>query len=395
MARIILHFDLDAFYCAVEEKFNAEIVGKPFAVGGSADNRGVVASASYPARLFGVRSAMPMGEARRLCPELIVVPTRHSLYGEWSEKVMAILHNLTPLVEQLSIDEAFLDVTGIQSSAEAIARSLQMTIRSELELPCSIGVASNKLVAKIANNIGKARRKDGKPPCAVEVVPDGEEATYLARLPIRELWGVGPKTAEQFYALSIDTIGDIARQKEHFMIHHFGKNGYDMWRRAQGIDTRAVNTEHETKSISNETTFNHDIRDSEELRRVLRNLSENVGRRLRSKKISGRTINIKLRWSDFTTLTRQMTLQYPTQDDATIVREALGLFEAHWIKGKPVRLIGVGVSNLEDMAQQLSLWESAEDQKSRQLQRTLDELKEKFGDSAIKRGSNIRKNKRK
>lgn len=391
MARVILHFDLDSFYCAVEEKFNSELKDKPFAVGGEANSRGVVASASYPARLFGVRSAMPMSEARRLCPELIVVPTRHNLYGEWSEKVMAILHNLTPLVEQLSIDEAFLDVTGLKGSGEDIARRIQMTIRSELDLPCSFGVATNKLVAKIANNIGKARKKDGKPPCAVEVVAEGQEAEYLAKLPIRELWGVGPKTAESMYALNIETIGDIARQKEQFMIHHFGKHGYDMWRRARGIDTRAVETDGETKSISNEITFVHDVRDGDELRRVIRNLGENVGRRLRAKQINGRTINIKLRWEDFTTLTRQMTLQYATQDDVVIVREATRLFEANWIKNKPVRLIGVGVANLEESIQQLSLWESDHDKKIRQLQSTLDDLKQKFGDSAIKRGSNVRK----
>lgn len=391
MARIILHFDLDAFYCAVEEQFNSELVGKAFAVGGEAGNRGVVASCSYPARLFGVRSAMPMSQARRLCPDLIVVPTQHSIYGEWSKKVMTILHNLTPLVEKLSIDEAFLDVTGIKGGGEAIAKQLQMTIRSEFDLPCSLGVASNKLVAKIANNLGKARKKDGKPPCAIEVVPDGQEAQYLALLPIRELWGVGPKTAESMYALNIHTIGDIAQQKEHFMIHHFGKSGYDMWRHARGIDNRAVEPEQEAKSISNEITFNKDVRDGDELRRVLRNLAENVGRRLRKSKISGRTISIKLRWEDFTTLSRQMTLQYATQDDAVIVREAMRLFEANWTAGRPVRLIGVGVSNLEDNAQQLSLWESPQDEKSRKLQTTLDELKQKFGDSAIKRGSNLKK----
>jgi len=391
MARIILHFDLDAFYCAVEEQSNPELIGKAFAVGGAADRRGVVASCSYPARLFGVRSAMPMSEALRLCPDLIVVSSRHSVYGEWSQKVMAILHDLTPMVEQLSIDEAFLDVTGIKGSGEEIARQLQLTIRNELNLPCSLGVASNKLVAKIANNMGKARKKDGRPPQAIEVVPEGQEAQYLAPLPIRELWGVGPKTAESMYALNIETIGDIAHQKEQFMIHHFGKNGYDMWRRARGIDNRPVEPEQEAKSISNETTFTRDVRNGDELRRVLRNLGENVGRRLRKNKLGGRTIYIKLRWSDFTTLSRQMTLPHPTQDDVVIVREALRLFDANWIKGKPVRLIGVGVSNLEDSVQQLSMFESETDKKSRQLQSTLDDLKQKFGDSAIKRGSNIKK----
>lgn len=392
MARIILHLDLDAFYCAVEEIHNPALRGKAFAVGGAADSRGVVASASYPARLFGVRSAMPMMQARRLCPDLIVVAPRHRVYGEWSDKVMTILHDLTPFVEKLSIDEAFLDVTGIKGGGEAIARQLQNRIREELDLPCSIGVATNKLVAKIANNIGKGRKKDGQPPCVVEVVPEGQEAQYLAPLPIRELWGVGPKTAEQMYALNIETIGDIARQSEQFMLHHFGKNGYDMRRHARGIDNRPVEPDQEAKSISNEITFSQDVRNRDELRRVLRNLAEKVGRRLRTHQLSGRTISIKLRWEDFTTLSRQTTLQHATQDDKVIVNCALNLFEANWERGKPVRLIGVGVSNFEDSAQQLSLWESAQDKKSRQLQHTLDDLKERFGDSVIKRGSNIRKN---
>jgi DNA polymerase-4 len=394
MTRIILHFDLDAFYCAVEEHYQAELKGIPFAVGGEADSRGVVASCSYPARVFGVRSAMPMGQAKQLCPELVIIPPHHKIYGEWSRKVMAFLHNLTPVVEQLSIDEAFLDVTELAGDGETIARNLQLTIRSELDLPCSLGVASNKLVAKIANNLGKASKKSGEPPCTIEVVAEGQEAAYLARLPIRELWGVGPKTAEQLQSLGITRIGDIARCSQQYMVHHFGKHGFDMWRHAQGIDTRPVEPEQETKSISNEITFTKDIRDEEELRQVLRELAENVARRLRKSNLSGRTIQIKLRWTDFTTLTRQVTLSPATQDDKIIMSQALQLFEKHWPEGKAVRLIGVGVSNLEDSLHQLSLWETEQDKKNRQLQGTLDELRQKFGDSAIERGSKLKKRKK-
>lgn len=392
--RTILHFDLDAFYCAVEEHYQPELKGVPFAVGGAADSRGVVASCSYPARVFGVHSAMPMGQAKRLCPNLVVVPPRHKIYGEWSQKVMTILRDLTPLVEQLSIDEAFLDVTGLTDDGETIARNLQETILNRLSLPCSLGVASNKLVAKIANNLGKARKKSAEPPCSIEVVPVGQEAAYLAPLPIRELWGVGPKTAESLHALGITRIGDIARQKQQYLVHHFGKHGYDMWRHAQGIDNRPVEPEQETKSISNETTFTRDVRDGEEIRQILRDLAENVGRRLRKNNLSGRTISIKLRWSDFTTLTRQMTLPHATQDDSVIITEAIKLFDRNWPHGKSVRLIGVGVSNLEESLQQLSLWETETDKKSRQLQGTLDELRQKFGDSAIKRGSKLKKRKK-
>lgn len=391
--RTILHFDLDAFYCAVEEHYQPELKGIPFAVGGAADSRGVVASCSYPARVFGVHSAMPMGQAKRLCPDLIVVPPRHKIYAEWSQKVMTILRDLTPLVEQLSIDEAFLDVSGLAGDGETIARNLQTTIKNGLSLPSSIGVASNKLVAKIANNLGKARKKSGESPCSIEVVPAGQEAAYLAPLPIRELWGVGPKTAEHLQSLGITQIGDIAKRNQQYLVHHFGKNGYDMWQHAQGIDNRPVEPEQETKSISNEITFTKDLRNGDELRQVLRDLGENVGRRLRKSNLSGRTIYIKLRWSDFTTLTRQMTLANATQDDSIIVKEAIKLFNRNWPQGKAVRLIGVGVSNLEDSTHQLSLWESDEDKKKRQLQVTLDELRQKFGDSAIKRGSKLKKRK--
>ncbi|MDQ7024770.1 MAG: DNA polymerase IV [Anaerolineae bacterium] len=392
MQRIILHFDLDAFFCAVEEKSNPDLISKAFAVGGEANQRGVVASCSYPARMVGVHSAMPMRRAKQLCPDLFVVPQHRQAYSEYSRRVMAMLGNLTPLVEKLSIDEAFLDVTGIKGNGESIARDIQKRVRDELDLPCSIGVASNKLVAKIANNIGKARTKSPEPPCAIEIVPVGSEAAYLAPLPIRELWGVGPKTAASLHELNINTIGDIARQERDLMVYHFGKNGYDMWRHAQGIDNRPVEPEQETKSISREITFTHDNRDEGELKRILRRQAEEVARQLRKSQMNCKTINIKLRWSDFTTLSRQTTLLHPTQDEKLIAKKAIALFDTHWTQGKPVRLIGVGVSNLNDAAvRQLELWETEQTQKSRKLQSTLDDLKERFGDSSVKKGIDIKK----
>jgi len=281
--RVILHIDLDAFFCAVEEQHNPSLIGKPFAVGGSADSRGVVASCSYPARVFGVHSAMPMATAVRLCPDLIVVSRKMGNYSEVSGKVMAILHDLTPLVQPLSIDEAFMDVTGLSGTGEEIARKLQARIRAELELPCSLGVAANKLVAKIANNIGKSRAKNGDYPQAITVVAPGTEAKFLAPLDIRELWGGGPKTAASLRAMGIDTIGDIADYNPKLLLERFGKHGYDLSRRANGIDTRPVETEHERKSISRETTFSQDVRDRRELLRTLRKLSDSVGYRLRKK----------------------------------------------------------------------------------------------------------------
>ena len=212
--RKILHLDLDAFFCAVEEQRDPALRGKPFAVGGRPEERGVVASCSYAARQFGAHSAMPMSTAVKLCPALIIVESHRAAYRDTSHRVMACLRELTPLVEQLSIDEAFLDVTGLPEPVEVLARRLQETINNLFKLPCSLGAASNKLVAKIANNIGKASAQKGQPPNAIQIVPTGAEAAFLAPLSVRELWGVGPKTAEALSALSIHTIGDLAGWSE-------------------------------------------------------------------------------------------------------------------------------------------------------------------------------------
>lgn len=388
MPRKILHLDLDAFFCAVEEQHDPSLRGKPFAVGGRPDQRGVVASCSYAARRFGIHSAMPMARAVRLCPELIVVSSHFRAYRAASREVMARLHALTPLVEQLSIDEAFLDVSDLSEASEVLARRLQATIRTELGLPCSLGVATNKLVAKIANNIGKAQARTEGPPNAIKVVAPGQEAAFLAPLPVDELWGVGPKTAERLAQLGLRTIGDIARRSETDLARRFGKHGHDLARRARGLDDRPVEIEHEAKSISQETTFAKDISDGELLRRVLRQQSESVGRRLRKSNLSGTTVKIKLRWADFTTLTRQLTLDHPTNLDREIVEAAHQLFEQTWPPGKRVRLVGVGVSGFETPAYQLSLWDPAPET-DQSLQSTLDDLRERFGDEAIRRGSEL------
>jgi DNA polymerase-4 len=388
MPRKILHLDLDAFFCAVEEQRDPSLRGKAFAVGGRPDQRGVVASCSYAARTFGIHSAMPMARAVRLCPELIIVPSHFKTYRAASREVMARLHALTPLVEQLSIDEAFLDVSELPEPGEVLARRLQATIRTELGLPCSLGVATNKLVAKIANNIGKARARTEGPPNAIKVVAPGQEAAFLAPLPVDELWGVGPKTAERLAQLGIRTIGDIAHRSEVDLARRFGKHGQDLARRAKGLDDRPVETEHEAKSISQETTFAKDISDGELLRRVLRQQAESVGRRLRKSNLSGTTVKIKLRWADFTTLTRQLTLDHPTNLDREIVEAAHQLFEQTWPPGKRVRLVGVGVSGFETPAYQLSLWDPPPET-DQSLQSTLDNLRERFGDEAIRRGSEL------
>jgi DNA polymerase IV len=388
MARKILHLDLDAFFCAVEEQRDPTLRDRPFAVGGRPDQRGVVASCSYAARRFGVHSALPMSRAIRLCPQLEIVPPRFRAYLDMSHQVMDILESLTPLVEQISIDEAFLDVSDLPEPGEVLARRLQAEIRDRLGLPCSLGVATNKLVAKTATDVGKAAHKSEGTPNAVLVVSAGEEAEFMAPLPVRVLWGVGPKTEARLVELGMRTIGDIARRSEETLARHFGSFGYDLARHARGIDDRPVVTTHEVKSISQETTFARDVSDQDSLQRTLRVQSEQVGRRLRRHGLGGTTVKLKLRLPDFTTLSRQTTLRQPTDRDDEIYQAASALFEKNWHWGQPIRLLGVGVSGLGPMVRQLSLWDDNEEARAK-LQTTLDALRDRFGEPIIRRGSDL------
>ena len=393
MPRTILHIDLDAFFCAVEETRNPELRGKAFAVGGKPDERGVVASCSYAARRMGVRSAMPMAKALRLSPGLIIVSSRHPLYRDVSRQVMQLLHDLTALVEQISIDEAFLDISDIRDEPEAIARNLQARVRDELQLPCSIGIASNKLVAKIATEVGKSlslrntqTRGEIAPPNALTIVPFGEEAAFLSPLPADMLWGVGPKTFARLTDLGIQTIGDIAKWPESELIRLFGENGRDLARHAKGIDDRPITTERETKSISQEITFSRDVRDDKVLQETLQEMSAEVGAQLRKNNLAGKTIKLKIRWPDFTTLTRQTTLNHPTDQEDEIAKSALELLKSVRKPKQAVRLIGVGVSGLGQPVRQLGLWDM-DSERARRLQNVMDELQEKYGKAVIKRGN--------
>ena len=393
MPRTILHIDLDAFFCAVEETRNPELRGKAFAVGGKPDERGVVASCSYAARRMGVRSAMPMAKALRLSPGLIIVSSRHPLYRDVSRQVMQLLHDLTALVEQISIDEAFLDISDIRDEPEAIARNLQARVRDELQLPCSIGIASNKLVAKIATEVGKSlslrntqTRGEIAPPNALTIVPFGEEAAFLSPLPADMLWGVGPKTFARLTDLGIQTIGDIAKWPESELIRLFGENGRDLARHAKGIDDRPITTERETKSISQEITFSRDVRDDKVLQETLQEMSAEVGAQLRRNNLAGKTIKLKIRWPDFTTLTRQTTLNHPTDQEDEIAKSALELLKSVRKPKQAVRLIGVGVSGLGQPVRQLGLWDM-DSERARRLQNVMDELQEKYGKAVIKRGN--------
>jgi len=387
MSRTILHLDLDAFFCAVEELRAPELRGMPFAVGGKPGERGVVASCSYAARQFGVRSAMPMSHALRLCPGLIIVSHRHGTYGEVSRKVMERLHDLAPLVEQISVDEAFLDISESTEPSYKIALTLQARIRDELGLPCSVGVASNKLVAKIATEVGKKAARGSDYPRAITVVPPGEESVFLAPLPVEMLWGVGPKTAARLAELGVHTIGGLAQWDERDLVARFGENGREMAYHARGHDERAVVLAHEIKSISQETTFSRDERVDSRLETTLRELSAEVGQRLRQEHLAGTTVKLKLRWPDFTTITRQRRLPSPTDDDDAIGGTALGLLRQVRSPGQAVRLVGVGVTGLVESARQLGLFE-AESEKSRRLRAAVEELQQKYGEKAIKRGKN-------
>lgn len=393
MARTILHLDLDAFFCAVEELHNPALAGRAFAVGGKPESRGVVASCSYPARRRGVRSAMPMSQALRLCPELVVVPPRHRAYSAMSRKVMERVHRLTDLVEQLSIDEAFLDVSASARSGERLARELQATIHRELGLPCSVGVASNKLVAKIANNVGKAAGRGDGPPNAITVIPPGQGAAFLAPLSCNELWGVGPKTAARLAELGITTIGQLAQRSPKEMDALFGKHGHDLTLRARGIDDRPVSTEHERKSVSQETTFNRDVRDGAALRATLRELAEGVSRDLRREGLAGITVRLKLRRPDFSTPTRQLRVEHATDEAERIYSAALRLFEQLWVTGEPVRLLGIGVSGLSDGPRQMGLFERR-DARAERMDATLDAVRRRFGEDALVRANALPRRRR-
>ena len=385
MPRTILHLDLDAFFCAVEELHDPSLRGKAFAVGGRPEGRGVVASCSYAARKFGVHSAMPMSRALRICPGLLIVSHHFGNYGEMSEQVMERLHDLSPLVQQISIDEAFVDISDLHEPPELIAHRLQKRVNDELGLPCSVGVATNKLVAKIATEVGKKTAKKESPPNAVTVVPPGKESAFLDPLEASMLWGVGPKTSAKLAEIGIKTIGDIAHHPAQDLARRFGENGRDLARRARGVDESPVSSGHEIKSVSQETTFARDVRDDKQLADTVRKLSAQVGHRLRKAGIAGTTVKLKLRWPDFTTLTRQVTLTQPTDQDEEIYHLALDLMAKVRPIGKPVRLIGVGVSGLGAPLRQLELWDTGSE-KSRRLQEALDTVRARFGDKAIQRG---------
>lgn len=381
MTREILHVDLDAFFCSVQELLNPDLRGKAFVVGGTPEGRGVVTSASYPARKFGIRSAMPTARALRLCPDLIVVSSSHGHYSEYSGRVMGYLRKNVPVVQQISIDEAFLDVSDDPRGGELAARSMQAEILELFDLPTSWGIATNKLVAKIATEVGK--------PNGLIIVPPGSEAEFLAPLPVAMLWGVGPKSAAKLAPFGIRTIGDLAATPADRLQEALGDWGTELAARARGEDSRPVDEAHSRRSLSAERTFFQDISSEEQLKRVLLQLSERVGRRLRKAGLAGWTVRIKLRWPDFSTITRQSRLAQQTDQDSEIYQTALALFKRNWRKGRAVRLLGVGVADLGTPIRQLELFDDswAHDQR---LLEAVDEIRERYGSQALTRAGNLR-----
>ena len=380
--RWIIHADLDAFFASVEELHHPEWRGKPIIVGGDPSRRAVVSSASYAARRFGVHSAMPVSQALRLCPKAIVAPPHYDEYTRHSHAVMDIMQEITPAVEQISIDEAFLDVSGCErlwGPVEQIAEMIQRRVRERVRLPVSLGIATSKLVAKIACDLGKPKGR--------VLVPPGQEKEFLAPLPIRRLWGVGQVTATRLGALGIETIGDLALWEEEQLVQRFGEVGHVLYSSARGIDPSKVHTERERRSISQELTFAQDTDDRELIARTLLRMADTITGRLRAAGLVAQTVRIKLRHTDFTTLTRQTTLRQPTDQSSTVYVESCHLLEANWRGSPRLRLLGMGVSGLlERGGYQLDLFEHR-DQKSIQLSRAVDAIRGKYGRKAIIRAS--------
>lgn len=383
---MIIHVDMDAFYASVEERDDPTLVGKPVIVGGSAEARGVVAAANYEARKFGVHSAMSSKQAQQLCPHAVFTKWRMSHYAEVSKQIRVIFEQFTPLVEPLSLDEAFLDVAGSErlfGPAAAIGRRIKERIRGELKLVASVGVAPTKFVAKIASDIEK--------PDGFVVVDADRVQEFLDPLPVGRLWGVGKVTGRRFDQLGVHTIGQLRERPLKALTDTFGPSGEHFWKLAHGIDERRVVPDREAKSISHETTFAVDIRDPDVLRACLVELVEQVARRLRRHQRRGRTVELKVRFADFHTITRSKSLEEATDVTQELLAAALGILATKLPdRHLPVRLLGFGVHDLETPGEvQGQLFEDTAREKQRQLDRVADQIADKFGRSAIRRGSGI------
>jgi DNA polymerase-4 len=389
-AKTIFHVDMDAFFVSVEELFDPSLKGKAVVVGGQRDERGVVSAASYEARKFGVHSAMPLRTAAKLCPHAIFVNGHPERYRECSEKVYRVLASFSPLVEMASIDEAYLDMTGtarLHGPPLRAAHALHQKIKSDTQLNCSIGIGSSRLVAKVSS--AKA-----KPNGILWVLP-GEEAKFLAPLDVRDIPGIGKVMEESLKRLDIRTVGDLARFQVAGLEDMFGKWGLGLAGKARGEDAGGwfdteVGAHTDPKSISHEHTYDQDTADPEQIESTLMRLSEMVGRRLRENRLHARTIQLKLRYKDFSTITRAHSLPVPTQLDTEIFEQARALFRKNWLKGTQVRLLGVHASSFQNESQQEDLLEGARRQRWQRALSAADRLRDKFGESSVSMASGLK-----
>lgn len=384
MPRLVLHIDMDAFFAAIEQSDHPEWKGKPVVVGADpkgGKGRGVVSTCSYEARVFGVRSAMPVSKAYTLCPQAVYVYPRGRRYAEVSRQVMRLLGAYSPDIQQISVDEAFLDISSTQrlfGGAESLARMIKADILAETHLTCSIGIAPNKFIAKIASDL---RKPDG-----LVIVAEAEVKQFLAPLEISRLWGVGPKTVPVMHRLGIHTIGDLTRFSQEELLKRLGQSGLHFWRLANGFDERAVVEEAETKSVSRETTFEMDCDDEEMLRSTLFYLCDDLCYDMRRHGLSGRTVTLKIRLEDFSTFTRSYTMEHVTHSSDELFQQVQKLYAEFDRQGLRVRLIGAKLSNLQQGEKQMDLFAERDDRKDK-LDRVMDNIRQKFGAQSINRAS--------
>lgn len=381
MIRRILHIDMDAFYASVEQGDRPELKGKPVVIGRA--QRGVVSAASYEARNFGVHSGMPVFQARKLCPQGIFLPVRMRRYQEVSRRVMMVLSEFSPLMEQVSIDEAYLDITGIESlygPPEMVARKIKESIRAQTGLACSVGIAPNRFLAKIASELHK--------PDGLTIIEEAQVAPLLDVLPIRKLPGVGDKMAETLRGLGVNVVGDILKFAPEFWVKRLGKSGAQIYERAQGKGSCEVFPYREPKSFGAEDTFPQDTDDREELKHWLLHQAESVGADLRKKGYRGRTITLKIKHSDFRVKTRSRTLADATCTTRSLYDGAVQLLGEVKLAGK-VRLIGISVSNLVTGPRQTTVFADRSVKKQELLDSALDEIQHRFGRKAIQRGRHV------
>jgi len=384
MERYIVHVDMDAFYAAIEQRDNPSIRGKSVIVGAppkGGRGRGVVSTASYEARALGIHSAMPISRAYRLCPDAVFLPVNMGKYAVASDEIYTIFEEFTPVIEPVSIDEAFLDITGsyhLFGSARKSALAIKSRIKEKTGLIASVGLAPTKMVAKIASDLGK-------PDGFIEVSKENVRA-FLNPLTVDNIWGLGEKTKETLNRMGITTIGDLAQRSSKELCTALGKNGYYFFKLARGSDEREVETEQDVKSVSNEFTFENDTRDQEEIHRTLMVLCEKVSHSLRQQNIRTKTITLKIRLASFKTYTRARTIPRPTNFVDVIYHEIVKLFGQFNTHGEKVRLLGVKASNLTHGTSSESLFRDERDEKRERMHRAIEKIRRKFGAKAISRG---------